>query len=712
MTKTKLTVYHLSLVIEKARGEFTLADNLVIVESPAKAKTIEKYLGKRYKVIASMGHVCDLPRSQMGVDVEDNYEPKYITIRGKGPVVKDLKKYAKKAKKVFLASDPDREGEAIAWHLSKILELEESKENRVVFNEITKDAVKESFKHPRGIEMNLVDAQQARRILDRLVGYNISPVLWKKVKKGLSAGRVQSVALRLVIDRENEIRNFKPEEYWSIEGEFRYKKSKFTAKFLHYKNKPYKLKTKKDVEKITSELNGDAFEITNVNKKEKTRYPANPFTTSTLQQEAARKLNFKARKTMMLAQQLYEGIDLKRQGTVGLITYMRTDSTRISQTAKDEAKSYIEEKYGTEYTSNRKTKGKQGDQDAHEAIRPTSTLRTPDEMKAYLTRDQHRLYKLIWERFVASQMAPAILDTVALDVTQNDIKFRANGQTIKFKGFMTLYVEAKDDKDNDKENKLPKLNQGDKVTATQIEPAQHFTQPPPRYTEARLVKTLEELKIGRPSTYAPTIDTIQKRNYVKLESKRFVPTELGEIVYEQVKDYFPEIIDVEFTVNMETLLDKIAEGDIGWRKVIDNFYGSFKLDVARAEEEMKKVEIKDEPAGEDCEVCGAPMVIKMGRYGKFMACSNFPDCRNTKAIVKTIGVTCPKCKDGDVVERKSKKNRLFYGCSNYPECDFISWDKPIGRDCPKCNHYLMEHKKGRSSQVICSNCDYKEEVQK
>ncbi|MGE6948571.1 type I DNA topoisomerase [Staphylococcus hominis] len=689
-----------------------MADNLVIVESPAKAKTIEKYLGKRYKVIASMGHVRDLPRSQMGVDVEDNYEPKYITIRGKGPVVKDLKKYAKKAKKVFLASDPDREGEAIAWHLSKILELEESKENRVVFNEITKDAVKESFKHPRGIEMNLVDAQQARRILDRLVGYNISPVLWKKVKKGLSAGRVQSVALRLVIDRENEIRNFKPEEYWSIEGEFRYKKSKFTAKFLHYKNKPYKLKTKKDVEKITSELNGDAFEITNVNKKEKTRYPANPFTTSTLQQEAARKLNFKARKTMVLAQQLYEGIDLKRQGTVGLITYMRTDSTRISQTAKDEAKSYIEEKYGTEYTSNRKTKGKQGDQDAHEAIRPTSTLRTPDEMKAYLTRDQHRLYKLIWERFVASQMAPAILDTVALDVTQNDIKFRANGQTIKFKGFMTLYVEAKDDKDNDKENKLPKLNQGDKVTATQIEPAQHFTQPPPRYTEARLVKTLEELKIGRPSTYAPTIDTIQKRNYVKLESKRFVPTELGEIVYEQVKDYFPEIIDVEFTVNMETLLDKIAEGDIGWRKVIDNFYGSFKLDVARAEEEMEKVEIKDEPAGEDCEVCGAPMVIKMGRYGKFMACSNFPDCRNTKAIVKTIGVTCPKCKDGDVVERKSKKNRLFYGCSNYPECDFISWDKPIGRDCPKCNHYLMEHKKGRSSQVICSNCDYKEEVQK
>ncbi|OHP66078.1 DNA topoisomerase I [Staphylococcus sp. HMSC062A05] len=689
-----------------------MADNLVIVESPAKAKTIEKYLGKKYKVIASMGHVRDLPRSQMGVDVDDNFEPKYITIRGKGPVVKELKKYAKKAKKVFLASDPDREGEAIAWHLSNILELEDSKENRVVFNEITKDAVKESFKHPRDIEMDLVDAQQARRILDRLVGYNISPVLWKKVKKGLSAGRVQSVALRLVIDRENEIRNFKPEEYWTIKGEFRYQKSKFTAKFLHYKNKPFKLQNKDDVNKVTAKLDGDQFEITNVNKKEKTRNPAQPFTTSTLQQEAARKLNFKARKTMMIAQQLYEGIDLKRQGTVGLITYMRTDSTRISDAAKNEAKSYITENYGSNYVSKRQAKGKQGDQDAHEAIRPTSAMRTPNEMKSYLSRDQHRLYKLIWERFVASQMAPAILDTVALDVTQNDIKFRANGQTIKFKGFMTLYVEAKDDKENDKENKLPNLKEGDKVTATQIEPAQHFTQPPPRYTEARLVKTLEELKIGRPSTYAPTIDTIQKRNYVKLDSKRFVPTELGEIVYEQVKEYFPEIIDVEFTVNMETLLDKIAEGDMKWRKVIDDFYNSFKLDVARAEKEMEKIEIKDEPAGEDCEVCGSPMVIKMGRYGKFMACSNFPDCRNTKAIVKTIGVTCPTCKKGDVVERKSKKNRIFYGCSNYPECDFISWDKPIGRDCPKCEHYLVEKKKGRSSQVVCSNCDYQEEAQK
>lgn len=688
-----------------------MADNLVIVESPAKAKTIEKYLGKRYKVIASMGHVRDLPRSQMGVDVEDDFEPKYITIRGKGPVVQELKRHAKKAKKIFLASDPDREGEAIAWHLANILKLDEHAKNRVVFNEITKDAVKESFKTPRSIEINLVDAQQARRIVDRLVGYNISLVLWKKVKKGLSAGRVQSVALRLVIDRENEIRNFKPEEYWKIEGKFRYKKSTFTAKFLHYKNKPYKLQKNEDVKFITDQLNGNEFEVAKVTRKEKKRNPANPFTTSTLQQEASRKLGFKTRKTMMVAQQLYEGIDLKRQGTVGLITYMRTDSTRISADAKAETKDFITEKYGKEYVSHRKQTGKQGDQDAHEAIRPTKTLRTPDEMKSFLTKDQHRLYKLIWERFVASQMAPAVIDTVAMDVEQGDIKFRANGQAIKFKGFMTLYVESKDEEE-EQNKRLPIIDEGETVIATDIEPSQHFTQPPPRYTEARLVKTLEELKIGRPSTYAPTIDTIQKRNYVKLESKRFVPTELGEIVYEQVKEYFPEIIDVEFTVNMETLLDKIAEGDENWRNVVGNFYNGFKDDVERAEKEMEKIEIKDEPAGEDCEKCGSPMVIKMRRYGKFMACSNFPDCRNTKAIVKEIGVKCPKCKDGEVVERKSKKGRIFYGCSNYPECDFISWDKPVGRDCPKCDHHLVVRKKGRSSQVVCSNCDYKEEVQK
>lgn len=690
-----------------------MAENLVIVESPAKAKTIEKYLGKKYKVIASMGHVRDLPRSQMGVDVENYYEPRYITIRGKGPVVKDLKRHAKKAKNVYLASDPDREGEAIAWHLAHILDIDENKKSRVVFNEITKDAVKESFKHPREIEHELVDAQQARRILDRLVGYNISPVLWKKVKKGLSAGRVQSVALRLVIDRENEINNFKPEEYWTIEGLFKHKTKTFSAKFLHEKSKPVKFKNEGDVKKITTQLDGDKFEVTQVTKKEKLIHPAKSFTTSSLQQEASRKLNFKARKTMMLAQQLYEGIDLKKQGTVGLITYMRTDSTRISETAQAEAATFIENEYGKEYLSKAKaTKGKQGAQDAHEAVRPTSVARTPEQMKAFLSRDQHRLYKLIWERFMASQMAPAIADTVAADITQGDLKFRANGQTIKFKGFMKVYVEAKDDQDEEKDGKLPPLEKGDIVTAEKIDPKQHFTQPPPRYTEARLVKTMEELKIGRPSTYAPTIDTIQKRNYVKLDQKRFIPTELGEIVHESVKEYFPEIIDVDFTVNMETLLDKVAEGEIEWKKVIDMFYENFKIDVARAEEEMEKIEIKDEPAGEDCELCGSPMVYKMGRYGKFMACSNFPECRNTKAIIKTIGVKCPKCKEGEVVERKSKKNRIFFGCSRYPECDYTSWDRPLDRSCPKCDTVLVERKKGKSAQVICPNCDYKEQEQK
>ncbi|GGA96727.1 type I DNA topoisomerase [Macrococcus hajekii] len=689
-----------------------MAENLVIVESPAKAKTIEKYLGKKFKVIASMGHVRDLPRSQMGIDVENDFEPRYITIRGKGPVVQDLKKHAKKAKHVYLASDPDREGEAIAWHLAHILDIDEKAKSRVVFNEITKEAVKDSFKTPREIKHELVDAQQARRALDRLVGYNISPVLWKKVKKGLSAGRVQSVALKLIIDRENEINAFKPEEYWTIDGTFEHNKVKFKAKFLHENNKAKKLKSSSDVQAIVSQLSGDQFDVTDVSKKEKLRNPANPFTTSSLQQEAARKLNFKARKTMMLAQQLYEGIDLKKQGTVGLITYMRTDSTRISATAKEEAAGYIKENYGGQFLSKRKeAKQKEGAQDAHEAVRPTSALRTPNSMKDYLSRDQLRLYKLIWERFMASQMAPAVIDTVAVDLTQGDIKFRANGQTIKFKGFMSVYVEGQDDNAEEGENRLPELVVGDKVKATDIAENQHFTQPPPRYTEARLVKTLEEKGIGRPSTYAPTLDTIQKRNYVKVDQKKFYPTELGVIVNDSVKEYFPEIVEAEFTANMEALLDRVANGEMEWKKVISAFYENFKVDLERAEAEMEKIEIKDEPAGEDCEKCGSPMVIKMGRYGKFMACSNFPDCRNTKAIVKSIGVPCPKCKDGEVVERKSKKNRIFYGCTNFPECDFISWDKPVSRKCPKCETQLVERKKGKNIQVVCPNCEYEEKPQ-
>ncbi|UTH14859.1 type I DNA topoisomerase [Macrococcus equipercicus] len=689
-----------------------LAENLVIVESPAKAKTIEKYLGKKYKVIASMGHVRDLPRSQMGIDVDNDFEPRYITIRGKGPVVQELKKHAKKAKHVFLASDPDREGEAIAWHLAHLLDIDENAKSRVVFNEITKDAVKESFKSPRAIQHELVDAQQARRALDRLVGYNISPVLWKKVKKGLSAGRVQSVALKLIIDREEEINAFKPEEYWTIDGLFEHQGVTFKAKFLHENNKPTKLRSEQDVKAIVKQLSSDLFDVTDVSKKEKLRNPANPFTTSSLQQEAARKLNFKARKTMMLAQQLYEGIDLKKQGTVGLITYMRTDSTRISETAKTEAAGYIKDHFGEQYLSKRKAAGqKAGAQDAHEAIRPTSALRTPNDMKAYLSRDQLRLYKLIWERFMASQMAAAVIDTVAVDLVQGPIKFRANGQTIKFKGFMSVYVEGQDDTEDEGENRLPELAVGDRVKATNIDENQHFTQPPPRYTEARLVKTLEEKGIGRPSTYAPTIDTITKRNYVKIDQKKFYPTELGLIVNESVKEYFPEIVEVDFTANMEALLDRVANGEITWKKVIETFYGDFKLHVERAEEEMEKIEIKDEPAGEDCEKCGSPMVIKMGRYGKFMACSNFPDCRNTKAIVKSIGVPCPKCDDGEVVERKSKKNRIFYGCTNFPECDYISWDKPVARKCPKCETQLVERKKGKTMQVACPSCEYEEKAQ-
>lgn len=688
-----------------------MADNLVIVESPAKAKTIEKYLGKRYKVVASMGHVRDLPRSQTGIDTENNYEPKYITIRGKGPLLKDLKKEAKKAKKIFLASDPDREGEAIAWHLSHALG-DDKEYYRVVFNEITKDAVKESFKHPGSINQKLVDAQQARRILDRLVGYNISPVLWKKVKKGLSAGRVQSVALKMVIDRENEIREFKPEEYWTITGLFKYGKNSFEGKFNRLANEKIKLKTKEDVDHVLSQLEGDQFNVDSVEKKEKKRYPSKPFTTSSLQQEAARKLNFKARKTMMVAQQLYEGIDIKKAGTVGLITYMRTDSTRISPVAQQEAVDYIEGEYGNNFVG-AKPSGKkaEGSQDAHEAVRPTSANRTPANMKQYLSRDQYRLYKLIWDRFIASMMAPAILDTVRMELSNNGVIFRSNGQTIKFKGFMQIYIEGSDDGEEDLNNRLPEIAEGETVKSDKIDPNQHFTQPPPRYTEARLVKALEEQGIGRPSTYAPTLDTIQKRNYVKIDQKRFIPTELGEIVNQSVTQYFPDIIDVEFTRSMEKNLDDIAEGEASWVAVIDDFYKDFEPQVERADEEMEKIEIKDEPAGEDCEKCGSPMVYKMGRYGKFMACSNFPDCRNTKAIVKTIGVKCPKCSEGDVVERKSKKNRIFYGCDRYPECDFISWDRPIGRNCPKCDHYLVETKKGKTAKVKCTNCDYEEKAE-
>ena len=690
------------------------AEFLVIVESPAKAKTIERYLGNKYKVKASMGHVRDLPRSQMGVNVENSFEPKYITIRGKGPVLKELKTAAKKAKKVYLAADPDREGEAIAWHLAHSLDVDIHSDCRVVFNEITKDAIKESFKHPRPINMDLVDAQQARRILDRLVGYNISPLFWKKVKKGLSAGRVQSVAVRLIIDREKEIKDFTPEEYWTIEGEFLKGKDQFSGAFYSLVGQEKsELKSEADVQEVLKQMKDNKFEVVSVTKKERRRNPAPPFITSSLQQEAARKLNFRAKKTMMLAQQLYEGIELGKEGTVGLITYMRTDSTRISDVAQGEAASYIKAEFGEEYLKNdqRKEKKQTNAQDAHEAIRPTSTIREPNSLKEFLSRDQLRLYKLIWERFLASQMAQAVMDTMSVDLQNGNVIFRATGSKIKFPGFMKVYVEGTDDQVDGPNKMLPDLKEGDEVFKKDIDPKQHFTQPPPRYTEARLVKTLEELGIGRPSTFAPTLDTIQKRGYVTLDNKRFVPTELGEIVHELMVEFFPEILDVEFTVKMEQGLDNVEEGKVSWVQVIDEFYRDFEIHLEKAEKEMQSVEIKDEPAGEDCENCGSPMVFKMGRYGKFMACSNFPDCRNTKAIVKEIGVTCPTCKEGQIIERKSKKRRLFYGCTNYPNCEFISWDKPLPRPCPKCEGMLVEKKLKKGVQVQCVTCDYKEEPQ-
>jgi DNA topoisomerase I len=690
-----------------------MSDFLVIVESPAKAKTIERYLGKKYKVRASMGHLRDLPKSQMGVDIENNYDPKYITIRGKGPVLKELKSAAKKAKKIYLAADPDREGEAIAWHLAHTLNVDIHSDCRVVFNEITKDAIKESFKHPRSINMDLVDAQQARRVLDRLVGYNISPILWKKVKKGLSAGRVQSVAMRMIIDRENEIKAFVPEEYWTIGADFLKGKAAFEASFYGIGSEKAELKTEEDVKNILNQINGNKFTVASVTKKERKRNPAPPFITSSLQQEAARKLNFRAKKTMMLAQQLYEGIDLGKEGTVGLITYMRTDSTRISEVALSEARQYISNEFGENFvqTEAKKEKKQTNAQDAHEAIRPTSTMKVPDTLKEYLSKDQFRLYKLIWERFIASQMAPAVMDTMSVDLKNGNVIFRATGSKVKFPGFMKVYVESSDDQVEEKDKFLPDLKEGDEVTNKDMESKQHFTQPPPRYTESRLVRTLEELGIGRPSTFAPTLDTIQKRGYVTLDNKRFVPTELGEVIHELMIEFFPGIVDLAFTAKMEQDLDNVEDGKVNWVHVIDGFYRDFEKHLKIAEKEMQEIEIKDEPAGEDCDQCGAPMVFKMGRYGKFMACSNFPDCRNTKAIVKDIGVKCPKCEEGNIIERKSKKRRIFYGCDRFPECDFLSWDKPLARKCPKCDKMLVEKKLKKGVQVQCTECDYKEEPQ-
>ena len=683
---------------------------LVIVESPSKAKTIGKFLGRSYKVVASLGHVRDLPKSRMGVDIENDYQPDYISIRGKGDVIKELRKDAKNAKAVYLASDPDREGEAIAWHVSNILKLDDSEKNRVTFNEITKDAVKEAFNEPRTINMDLVDAQQARRVLDRLVGYSISPILWKKVKKGLSAGRVQSVALNLIIQRENEIRNFKPEEYWTIDAEFKHNREKFKVAFFGENGKKVSLKNNDDVQRILGKLDKNKeFAITKVTKRERKRQPQPPFTTSTMQQDANRRLNFRTRKTMMTAQMLYEGIDIKQGAPVGLITYMRTDSTRIASIAKHEVSKFIHEEYGGEYAAVKPIKGKlpEGAQDAHEAIRPTSVFRTPAKMKPYLTNDQYKLYSLIWSRFVASQMTPEVIDTMNVNLQQNNVDFRASGSKVKFAGFTKVYKRGKE-----KDNLLPELKEGDNAQMISDDPAQHFTQPPARYTEAALIKKLEEDGVGRPSTYAPTLDTIQRRYYVRLVSRHFEPTELGEIVNTIIEKQFPDIVNAKFTADVEDKLDQIEEGKQNWVRVVDSFYQPFSKEVSTAESEVAKIEMKDELAGMDCDICGAPMVVKMGRYGKFYACSRFPECRNTKPIVKEIGVVCPKCKKGQVIERKSKKNRIFYGCSRYPDCDFVSWDKPIGRNCPKDGYFLVEKKIKGGTQVVCPNGDYEETPQK
>lgn len=683
--------------------------NLVIVESPAKAKTIEKYLGRQYKVVASVGHIRDLKKSSMSIDFDNHYEPQYINIRGKGPLINALKKEAKNAKKVYLASDPDREGEAISWHLSHILGLDPDDNNRVVFNEITKDAVKEAFEGPRKIDMDLVDSQQARRVLDRIVGYSISPILWKKVKKGLSAGRVQSVALKLIIDREHEIKAFVPKEYWSIDGLFKKGTKKFQASFYGLNGKKMKLNTNDDVKLVLSQLSSDDFMVSKVEKKERRRHAPLPYTTSSLQQDAANKINFRTRKTMMVAQQLYEGISLGPNGTQGLITYMRTDSTRISPVAQNDAAGFIVERFGSQYSKHgNRVKNATGAQDAHEAIRPSNVNHTPEAIAKFLDKDQLKLYTLIWNRFVASQMTAAVFDTVKVNLEQNGVLFVANGSQMKFDGYMAVY------NDSDKSKMLPEMTEGEVVKKVTLTPEQHFTQPPARYSEASLIKTLEENGVGRPSTYAPTLDVIQRRYYVKLAAKRFEPTELGEIVNQLIVEFFPDIVDVKFTADMEDKLDQIEIGKEAWQNVIDQFYKPFVKELTKAETEIEKIQIKDEPAGFDCELCGHPMVIKLGRFGKFYACSNFPECHHTKAITKEIGVSCPACQQGQVIERKTKRNRIFYGCDRYPECDFTSWDLPVGRSCPKSGDYLVEKKIRGGKQVVCSNeaCDYKEEIVK
>ncbi|EOU1755229.1 TPA: type I DNA topoisomerase [Clostridium perfringens] len=691
-----------------------MGQKLVIVESPAKAKTIEKYLGKNYVVEASMGHVRDLPKSQLGVDIENEYNPKYITIRGKGELLSKLRKLAKKSDKIYLATDPDREGEAISWHLANVLKIDENENCRIEFNEITKDAVKNSIKHPRKINCNLVDAQQARRVLDRLVGYEISPLLWRNVKWGLSAGRVQSAALKLICDREEEIKKFNPEEYWTVDVKLKKGKKSFPVKLTTKNKKKIEIKNKEQADQIIDELKENEYIVSKIKKGTKNKNPLAPFTTSTLQQEASKKLNFMTKKTMSVAQQLYEGVEVKKFGTVGLITYMRTDSVRISKEAQEKALNFIDETYGKEYVPEepRVYKGKKNIQDAHEAIRPTYVEITPEIAKANLSNDQYKLYALIWKRFIASQMATCILNTNSLEIKNGDYTLRASGSTIKFDGFMKVYEYISGEEEESV--LLPELEGNEVLKEESIEGKQHFTQPPARYSEAAFVKLLEEKGIGRPSTYVPTISTLISRKYVDREKKILIPTELGFIVNDILSNYFKQIVDTDFTAEMEVKLDNVEAGKESWTHIVDEFFTPLKEDIEKAEKEISKVIIEDKVSDVPCDKCGRLMVIKHGRFGDFLACPGYPECQNTKPIVEEVDANCPLC-GGKILVKRSKKGNRFYGCSNYPECNFVSWYEPTNEKCPECGSYMVKrYSKSKGEYLQCSDkeCKYEKIIEK
>ncbi len=690
----------------QAKKKTTRKKTLVIVESPSKSKTISKFLGSNYKVVASVGHVRDLPKSTMGIDIENNFEPRYINIRGKGDVIKALKKEAKNANKIYLATDPDREGEAISWHLAYLLGIDPNEPCRIVFNEITKDAVKNAVKNPRAIDMGLVDAQQARRVLDRLVGYSISPLLWRKVRKGLSAGRVQSATLKIICDRENEINNFVPEEFWNIIATFK-KEKLFDAKLTTYKGKKITIKNSEENDAVIKELNDGKFVVTKVEEKNRKRRPRPPYTTSSLQQDAANKINFNTRKTMWVAQQLYEGIEIKGYGTVGLVSYIRTDSTRISNEARSRARTFITEKYGEGYYGGTIYANKKKEaQDAHEAIRPSNVELTPEKIRGFLTPDQYKLYELIWNRFVASQMKEAEYLSISADIENGDYIFRSAGSKLLFDGYLKVLAT-----DRDEENILPSLKLDEELKSTKIKGEQSFTQPPARFTEASLVKALEELNIGRPSTYAPIVATLSDRKYIKKKGKSIIPTELGFTVTNLLTEYFKEIVDVAFTANMEDKLDEVGLTIDDWKQILRDFYVNFEKELKIADESIEKID-SDEITDIKCDKCGKFMVKKHGRFGEFLACSGYPECKNTKPIVKEIGVKCPKC-GREIVEKRSKRGRIFYGCSGYPQCDNSYWNKPVNRECPKCGALLTEKKTKTFKGLVCSNseCDYKEKTE-